>query len=109
MKKIKLLFLSVTAALSLTAGNAQTTAMNYSFIDCAGNPQDIYSDLDAGKAIILEFFMNSCSPCIVAGGKLESMKADLLAEYFAWKGRESTGYFECYKARKNIRRRAGCT
>jgi hypothetical protein len=60
---------------------AQTTAMNYDFIDCNGNAQNIYADLDAGKAVILEFFMNSCSPCIAAGQKLEAMKTDLITQY----------------------------
>jgi hypothetical protein len=80
MKKIYILLLAVMF-LPATEIKAQTTAMNNNFIDCAGNPQSIYADLDAGKAVILEFFMNSCSPCITAGSKLESMKADLLAEF----------------------------
>lgn len=71
------------AALGLTSfsSTAQTTATPYDFIDCNGNPQSLFADLDAGKALILEFFMTSCSPCIAAGQTLEVMKADLMAEF----------------------------
>lgn len=95
MKTIKL-FASTIALMFSIQTRAQTTAMNYSFIDCAGNPQEIYADLDAGKALILEFFMNSCSPCIVAGGKLESMKADLLAEFPGMIKSYAFGYTNSY-------------
>jgi hypothetical protein len=81
MKKTIYVIFAVMVSFIANTSKAQTTAMNYNFIDCAGNSQSIFADLDAGKAIILEFFMNSCSPCITAGGKLETMKADLLAEY----------------------------
>lgn len=80
MKKTITLLTILMLVISGTT-KSQTTAMNYNFIDCAGNSQSIFADLDAGKAVIIEFFMTSCSPCITAGQKLESMKADLMAEY----------------------------
>ncbi|HEX8514730.1 MAG TPA: hypothetical protein VF868_00935, partial [Bacteroidia bacterium] len=80
----------------ISVTNAQTTAMNYNFTDCAGNPQSIFADLDAGKAVILEFFMNSCSPCITAGQKLEAMKTDLLAEYPGMVKAYAFGYSNSY-------------
>jgi hypothetical protein len=63
------------------SGFAQTTAMDFQGVDCNGNMQHLFADLDAGNAVILEFFMNNCTPCITAGGKLEAMKSDLLAEF----------------------------
>lgn len=66
---------------SYKSSNAQTTAMNFDIIDCNGNPHNLFADLDAGKAVIIEFFMTSCGSCITAGNTLEAMKADLLAEY----------------------------
>lgn len=62
-------------------GKAQTTAMDFNIVDCNGAPHHLFSDLDAGKVVIIEYFMNSCSPCITAGQQLEAMKTDLLAEY----------------------------
>jgi hypothetical protein len=81
MKKIYSFLLAATLSLASFSSKAQTTAMNYDFIDCAGNPQSIFADLDAGKALIIEYFMTSCSPCITAGATLEAMKADLMAEF----------------------------
>lgn len=81
MKKIYSIILVATMSIAAFSSKAQTTAMNYDFIDCAGNPQSIFADLDAGKALIIEYFMTSCSPCITAGATLEEMKADLIAEF----------------------------
>lgn len=95
MKTIKL-FITAVAVTAAMQTQAQTTAMNYAFTDCAGNSQEIYADLDAGKAVILEFFMNSCSPCVTAGSKLESMKADLLAEFPGMIKAYAFGYTNSY-------------
>ncbi len=95
-KTIKTLLLATTVTFVAQTSKAQTTALNYSFTDCAGNAQEIFADLDAGKALIVEFFMNSCSPCVVAGGKLESMKADLLAEFPGMIKSYAFGYTNSY-------------
>ncbi|CAN5555958.1 hypothetical protein BH10BAC1_BH10BAC1_09140 [soil metagenome] len=79
--KIITFILGAFSAFSSTYSSAQTTATPYNFIDCNGNPQSLFADLDAGNAVILEFFMTSCSPCIAAGQTLEVMKADLLSEF----------------------------
>lgn len=63
------------------SSTAQTTAMDFNRKDCKGNIHSLYKDLDSGKVVILEFFMQNCSPCITAGKKLEDMKAKLLAQY----------------------------
>lgn len=88
--------LGAVLATTSISSKAQTTAMSYDFIDCAGNSQSIYADLDAGKALILEFFMTSCSPCVTAGEKLEVMKADLLAEYPGMIKAYAFGYSNSY-------------
>lgn len=96
MKNIITIVLTVTIFFLSNTAKAQTTAMNYNFIDCAGNSQSIFADLDAGKAVILEFFMNSCSPCITAGQHLEIMKADLLAQYPGMIKAYAFGYTNSY-------------
>lgn len=96
MKTIKTLLLATTVIFSTQTTKAQTTALNYAFTDCAGNAQEIFSDLDAGKALIVEFFMTSCGSCITAGGKLESMKADLMAEFPGMIKSYAFGYTNSY-------------
>ena len=66
------------ASASFTHGQ---TATDFNGLDCNGVSRHLFADLDAGKAVILEFFMNACSPCINAGDNLEALKTDLLAEY----------------------------
>ena len=80
MRKI-IFFIASTILLFDYSSKAQTTGMDFNITDCNGNPHHLFSDLDAGNSVILEFFMISCSPCITAGQELESMKSDLLAEF----------------------------
>lgn len=98
MSKIKIyaFILGVFVSLTSISSKAQTTAMNYDFIDCAGNPQSIFADLDAGKAVIIEFFMTSCSPCIDAGQTLEVLKADLMAQFPGMIKAYAFGYSNTY-------------
>ncbi|MFM2376701.1 MAG: hypothetical protein RLZZ165_1798 [Bacteroidota bacterium] len=63
------------------AGAQPTTAMDFQGTDCNNLPHHLFADLDAGNAVILEFFMNNCVPCIDAGHALEAMKTRLLAEF----------------------------
>lgn len=60
---------------------SQTTAMDFNRKDCNGVNRHLFADLDSGKAVIIEYFMTSCAPCINAGTVLESMKANLLTQY----------------------------
>ncbi len=79
-KLYSILFVFVLVALE-NISHAQTNAKDFKRLDCNGNIQHLFADLDAGNIVILEFFMQSCSPCITAGKALESMKAKLLAKY----------------------------
>ena len=81
MKKILTISFFSIASVAAFQSQGQTTAMNFNIVDCNGTPHVLYDDLDAGKAVIIEYFMTSCSPCVTAGNTLESMKADLMAEF----------------------------
>ncbi len=80
---------------------AQTTAMDFQRMDCNGNMQHLFADLDAGNAVILEFFMQNCTPCITAGNKLEAMKADLLTEFPGKIKSYATGFTNNYTCLSN--------
>ncbi len=81
--KNKITTLLAAGILMISAGSlsAQTTAMNFNRNDCNGLNHNLFNELDAGNAVILEFFMNNCSSCITAGQTMETMKAALLAQY----------------------------
>ena len=70
-------------------------------MDCNGNMQHLFADLDAGNVVILEFFMQSCGSCITAGTKLEQMKASLLTQYPGKIKSYATGYNNTYTCQSN--------
>ena len=84
-----------------TFSYAQTTAMNFNRPDCNGNMQHLFDDLDAGNAVIIEFFMQSCASCVTAGDKLEAMKTDLLAEFPGKIKSYAIGYNNTYNCASN--------
>lgn len=74
MKTILLKNLSAAVFTLLTfLGNSQTTAMNFSGPDCSGNNVDLFSDLDAGKAVMLIFYMPNCGSCPPVASKMQTM------------------------------------
>lgn len=46
--------------------NAQTTALNFTADDCAGTAHDLFTELDAGNAVIIDLVMMGCQPCVTA-------------------------------------------
>lgn len=81
MRKLISKLLTLGCILAAVNSNAQMTAMDFNRNDCNGNPQHLFADLNAGKVVIIEYFMTSCAPCPAAGQKLELMKANLLQQY----------------------------
>lgn len=61
--------------------NAQTTAMDFTMNDCNGQMHNLYSELDGGNVVIMEFFMLSCSGCIDAANDMEPMHQSLVSQY----------------------------
>lgn len=102
---MKHFFQTLTMAVALlctaTFASAQTTAMDFNRMDCNGNMQHLFADLDAGNAVILEFFMQNCSACVTAGGKLEQMKASLLTQFPGKIKSYATGFNNSYSCASN--------
>lgn len=75
----KLLTLTLLLSLTILTFNlySQSTAMDFEQNDCSGTPHHLFSELDAGKVLVLEFIMLNCAPCIVATKALE----DIVAPY----------------------------
>jgi len=60
MKKI--ILIAITGLFTIS-GFAQTTATNFTVNDCAGVSHDLFTELDAGKVIVLDWVM-PCASCI---------------------------------------------
>jgi hypothetical protein len=72
MKKILFTLAAIFFTLiSLT--KAQTTAMNFTQTDCDGMEHQLFSELDAGNVIILEYMMLNCAPCVTGTKAMESV------------------------------------
>jgi hypothetical protein len=56
-------------------GLAQTVAMDFTKDDCDGNSHTLFSDLDNGTVVIMEYIMG-CTPCCTAAKNLQTIFAD---------------------------------
>ena len=77
----KLLYLLIVLAFASSFARSQTTATDFTMTDCNGKMHHLFSELDSGNVIILEFFMLNCSSCIDAGKDLQAMYDDLKTTY----------------------------
>jgi hypothetical protein len=73
----KSIFLILLLFIGIGSYAQPTTALDFSMVDCNGQFHNLYSELDSGNAIIMEFWMDGCSPCVVAGKALDSMYKEL--------------------------------
>lgn len=78
MKLILTLAIFITGIFSITKAQ---TAMQISGEDCYGEPVDMFADLDAGKAIILHFYMPDCDACPPPAEKLQEMATNIMIDY----------------------------
>lgn len=85
MKKNKLLLIILLiSGVNLTMrAQSPTTAYDFNMNDCNGKMHHLFSELDSGNVVVMEFFMLSCSPCIVAGHALDEMVIPLRKKYGA--------------------------
>ena len=71
----------LTIALSLILNFSFAQALQFNGLDCNGNSIDLFADLDAGKAVILHFFMPNCGTCIPVAQKIQTMSQTINATY----------------------------
>ena len=75
----KSILLSIALMFVITISKAQT-AMPLNGMDCNGVSHDLIADLDAGKAVILHFFMPNCGSCPPPAKKIQAMANNILAK-----------------------------
>lgn len=68
----KSILLSVVVLFAITFTKAQT-AYQFAGMDCNNIPVDLFADLNAGKAVILEFYMPNCGSCPPPAQKIQAM------------------------------------
>lgn len=78
---MRTIIILLSLLIATTFSRAQTTAMDFTMDDCNGQMHHLYSELDSGNVVILEFFMLNCGSCIDAGDVLEVMHSDLSTQY----------------------------
>ena len=76
----KTILVSLALMLCVTVSKAQT-AMQFSGLDCNGNSVDLFADLDAGKAVVLFFYMPNCGACPPPAQKIQEMANDVNTEF----------------------------
>jgi hypothetical protein len=74
-------FLILSLFLSASFVKAQTAAMDFQGPDCNGVMRHCFADLDSGKAVILHFYMPSCSSCPPPAQKIQTMANNILANF----------------------------
>ena len=77
----KSIILSIALMFVFTISKAQTTAMQFSGLDCNGSSVNLFSDLDAGKYVILHFYMPSCGSCPPPAQKIRTMANNINASH----------------------------
>lgn len=75
---------------------AQTVAMDFTQSDCHGNQRHLFSELDAGHVIVLEFIMLNCAPCITATKFLETLLTPYETSHPGRVGFYSFGFLDTY-------------
>lgn len=70
MKNLTLTILFLIFGIKVS--NAQT-ATPFAGVDCNGNLVDLFADLDAGKAVVLEFYMPNCGGCPPPAQRIQTM------------------------------------
>jgi hypothetical protein len=63
----------ILALFSTFTAKAQTTAMDFTRDDCFGGHHNLFSELDSGKVIVLDFIMLGCTSCLVASDAVSNL------------------------------------
>jgi hypothetical protein len=81
MSKKIWIFLTMTFMFATSNTKAQLTALDFYGMDCNGTMHNMFSELDAGKAVVVFFYMPSCSSCPPPALKIQTMANNIMASY----------------------------
>jgi hypothetical protein len=80
MKRIPPYIVTIFLTLFSTLSKAQT-AMQLSGLDCNNVNHDLLAELDAGKAVVVYFFMDNCNVCPPPATNIQKMVNNILVNY----------------------------
>jgi hypothetical protein len=72
------LFIVFSLMFVFTISKAQQTAMQFTGVDCNSNAVDLFADLNAGKAVVVFFFMPNCGSCPPPAQKVQAMANNVM-------------------------------
>lgn len=72
------LFFAFALMFTLTISKAQQSAMQFTGLDCNNNNVDLYADLDAGKAVVLFYYMANCGSCPPPAQQIQAMANNIM-------------------------------
>lgn len=78
---MKTTILVIALVFSSALSNAQQTAMQFTGLDCNNNTVDLFADLDAGKAVVLFYYMPNCGACPPPAMQIQSMANGVMNTY----------------------------
>ena len=78
MKKIILLLFVFFVVIKISGAQ---TPLQITGNDCNGNSHDLFADLDAGKAVVVFFFMDACGSCPPPAQKIQAMANNVMTTY----------------------------
>ena len=67
---MKKYYATLAATIVAASLNAQTTGLDFTADDCDGLGHTLFTELEAGNAVILEFVMMGCLPCVTASNSI---------------------------------------
>lgn len=79
----KSIYFILALSFVITTSNAQqkrTVASDFTMNDCNGQMHNLFTELNGGNVIIMEFF-HTCSSCISAANDIKPMYQNLVAQY----------------------------
>ncbi|HNF72896.1 MAG TPA: T9SS type A sorting domain-containing protein, partial [Chitinophagaceae bacterium] len=77
---MKIFYTSLLLLFTIMTTKAQTP-MQISGPDCNGVNHDLFAELDAGKAVVVFFFMDACGSCPPVAAKVQTMCNSILSNY----------------------------
>jgi thiol-disulfide isomerase/thioredoxin len=76
MKKTLPITLFIALLISAISANCQSTGMDFECEECTGPSHHLYTELDQGNVVIIDYVMLNCAPCVLATTALNKIMTE---------------------------------